>query len=1020
MISDTRSWGCRLGFVVVVTILGFSCARASDAPSRSWTLGHFQHTAWTEKDGAPSGISCLAQTTDGYLWMGSETGLYRFDGNKFVTFAPATGEHLLSDAVQALLAEPSGGLWIGYVGDGISYLKNGHLTHYGADSGFPAGNIYSIVRDKYSDIWAESLTGLMRFHDGAWRRFGEESGLPNGRPAALLVDSNGRLWLTQVRRIFSFDHTTSRFEDAGVALPEGPMFLMRQAPDGSFLLSVSTKLILHFVVSDRHLIPDGALPFDSAGITFDGDGGMWVATLGNGLYRFADAHHALQSATSGDMTTAQHFSKIDGLSADYVWPALVDHEGNIWFGTQRGLDSFRPSTFSAVALPDGIHDVAIARGANGSMWVGSSNQPVLHITDTGYVATAVPPYALAMQQGSTDGSVLAGLRGRVWQLDAAGNAKELAQPKAFQRRMIGAVLRDRTGRLWLSSLVKKAGLLQSDGEDWNLVAHVIDAWALFEDSNGTVWVGGRSTPQLIAFFNNTSKTYGAVDGLDIGMVRVLSEHGHRLWAVGERGISYLQDGRFVQVHLDGGTPLRNVTGLLFPEDGSMWVHSLLGILRISPDELARAEKDAGHAMKYQLFDENDGIPGTASQEVPLPSAAEGSDGRLWFASASNLVWLDPHHVVHNDIPPPVAIESIYVNGKRVNTSGPLTISSATKTIDIAYSAPSLVAPHKVRFRYRLDGFDTSWSESKSTRQVSYANIPPGTYSFHVIASNNDGVWNMQGASIKFSIKPSLFQTWWFRLLCVLAGAVMLFFFLRWRIAAASTRLRDRLGVRDRERMRIAHDLHDTLLQTVQALLMQVNQAALAMPKSEPAQAMLKESVGIAKLALAEGRDRIVSLQSFSGEQQQDPSIALEVTGRHLEAIHQKSFSMRATGDCPKLPDSLGNELIDIAREAMLNAFRHSEGKSVAVTVAYGAREIRISVIDDGKGIDPAIFASGGVPGHWGLKTILDRASNIGASVVWSDGSPGTHFECRVPSSLTFRVILANPVIAWRRWQRRQP
>jgi signal transduction histidine kinase len=487
-------------------------------------------------------------------------------------------------------------------------------------------------------------------------------------------------------------------------------------------------------------------------------------------------------------------------------------------------------------------------------------------------------------------------------------------------------------------------------------------------------------------------------------------YGDRVWIGGQYGVAAFDphevDGgghRLFVPLLTAGEPLRGVSGLVQTADGELWLNGADGVTRIQAVEVRRALAEPGYQVRYERLDYRDGIEPPAQQVRPLPSAAAGTDGRIWFASAGGVVWVDPHRVRRNMVPPPVHLRALTAKGRRYfpgqSAGDTLRLPPRTSAISVAYTAYSLAVPDRVRFRYRLEGLDDAWHDAGSRREAFFTNLPPGPYRFHVIASNEDGTWNTAGASLAFTIAPAWNQTWWFFGLVVLTlAATPAFAAVGWqsrRARLAAERARARFEAVLAERTRVARELHDTLLGGMAGVALQLDAVAgrLAAGHSPEAAAERLSTLGAqARHLLAETRQSVAAMRS---------SPDARLLHDQLAAVARRTFEetdvlihLTQSGTARPYPPMVEAEIVSIAGEAMTNARRHSGCRTVWVACGYAPGQLRVGVRDDGRGFDP----SQATPlGHWGLIGMRERAASIGVRfTVTSTPGAGTEVVLVLP------------------------
>jgi signal transduction histidine kinase len=431
------------------------------------------------------------------------------------------------------------------------------------------------------------------------------------------------------------------------------------------------------------------------------------------------------------------------------------------------------------------------------------------------------------------------------------------------------------------------------------------------------------------------------------------------------------------------------------------------IIQIPPEEIRQVLADPSHRVSCRRFDYLDGLPGTPQMTYTNSTAVRTADGRLWFATDSGLVRIDPAHLTRNLIPPPVSIFSISGEKGRKATSGPIRFDAGTHIVEIDYAGLSLSIPERVQFRYKLEGMDTDWQNVGTRRQAYYNNLGPGSYRFRVIACNNDGVWNETGAFIDFSVLPAYYQTFWFRILCAVALLGVLWALYQLRLHQIHQRLALGFEARIDERTRIARELHDTLLQSLHGVMFQFQAARNMLPRRpDEAAKALDGAILETEQAIAESRDAIHDLRTEPANSS-DLAELLKATGEELAEArrtdhHAPVFRLIVEGERRTLSPELQDEVYRIAHEILRNAFQHSHANRIEAEIRYDAQELRLRVRDDGIGVDPKVLEQGGRPGHWGLRGVHERAKEIGAEVdFWSEAGAGTEVQLTVPAAVAY-------------------
>jgi hypothetical protein len=473
------------------------------------------------------------------------------------------------------------------------------------------------------------------------------------------------------------------------------------------------------------------------------------------------------------------------------------------------------------------------------------------------------------------------------------------------------------------------------------------------------------------------------------------------------------DGRSVTLGTENGLPCRRIYSLLRDAKQTAWLYSECGLVSISDSELRRWWLHPDAKVQVQILDALDGAqPMNPDFE---PSASMSPDGTLWFANSAVVQEIDPRHLPTNASVPPVHIEEVVADSKEYPIQKELGLPALTRDIEIDYTALSFVIPQRVRFRYKLDGWENDWQDADTRRQAFYTHLQPGSYRFHVIASNDDGVWNEVGDALTFVIAPAYYQTRWFEFLCagVLVGILWLLYL--YRIKRATAQIQERLGARMEERERIARELHDTLLQGFQGLMLRLQAVMNTLPAEEPTHQMIESVLDRADQVLLEGRQSVRDLRE-EGAGGNELSGALVRCGEELAEGKASLFSLSVVGTPQSLRSIAFNEVYRIGREALINAFQHSHATKIELELTYADAQLCLRIRDDGAGIDPDILGAGR-PGHWGLSGMRERAQKIGAHLnIWSKPGAGTEIELTIPSKVAY--LQYGKQSLWRRMKRR--
>lgn len=998
-------------FVIVwFAVSLFATAAFALDPQKS--ISQFAHTVWTEKDGAPADIVAITQTSDGYLWLGTWNGLFSFDGVRFTRFEPQAGEHLPVQTIRRLLATRDGSLWIVFYSGAVSRLLHGHVTSYSKREGLPA--IFALAEGKDGSLIAGTAKGLARFKNGVWTDVTKVLNFPGKQARFVYFDREDTLWVVTEDRIVYLPSEQKQFVDpVDLVDPVDGTWQagnFAEAPDGEIWISEPGR----FADTMRSFRVRGRVTevrVDASWVLFDRNGSLWVGSAINGLRRIASPGRIRGPRIANFSPEAEQFTAKEGLSGDVVNTLFEDREGNIWSATRHGLDRFRESTFTPVSIPHADTAMGIMGTSEGSFWTFGNNG-IFRISPRGDHEVVTRREVNAMSED--DG-------GALWIVSDLMNVYRLQQgrlvdvissehplPGSVVLKNISSIARDREGAIWLFDADQ--GLFRMAGRALTKLANqseTVYPWGvLYVDRNDRIWVGQQSHVAL--YDHGKSQIFGKSDGVPLGAVcTIYHDRAGNVWVGGREGLSKFENGRFRPLSKSNGLPAQSVFGMVEDDEGYWWLATEVGVLRIPAGELDRAVANSAYRIRYESFNTLDGLPGSTQNTFPGPMAARTRDGRIWVATKSGIAYVDTRHIPKNYLPPPVHVETLKVDDKVLAPVNGIALTHNMKNIEIDYTALSLYIPERVLFRYKLEGLDTEWQEPGTRRQAFYNGLHPGKYRFRVIASNNDGVWNKEGATLDFSVAPAWYQMIWFRAACVAGVVLLLWALYQLRLQQMQRQFNMTLEARVDERTRIARELHDTLLQSFHGLMFRFQAARNMLPgRTEQAMQALDGAIARTEQAIAESRDAIRDLRSELVAQS-DLAELLTAMGHELESREDANrdgsvFSVIVEGKRRRLSSILQAEVCSIARELMLNAFQHASARRIEAEIRYEDQLFRLRVRDDGKGMDPKLLEAGGRAGHWGLPGVRERAQTLEARLdLWSEAGAGTEVQLTVPAAVAY-------------------
>jgi len=1000
---------------ITLTLLLWSAPLLALDPSLD--VSQHGHTAWTARNGFSAGaIFAMAQTPDGYLWLGSEFGLFRFDGVQAVPWHPPAGQKL-PERPYALLVTRDGTLWIGTFAGLVSWNGDKLTSYPEIGDRF----VTSLLEDREGTVWAGLLGSTSDAPTGqlcAIRSGHAQCDLQGGAFGtfvwSLFEDSAGSLWAGAESGVWRWKPgSPRRYEAPGMRIGD-----LTRTDDGHVLIGVSGGGLLQ-IAGDRleshpirdatnrdRLLPDRNV--DSNKLLRDRDGGLWIGTRQRGLVHVHNGRTDI-------------FTKADGLSGDISCSLFEDREGNIWVATTGGLDRFRELPVTTLSAKQGLSSdaaLSVLAATDGSIWVAAEDG--LTRWKNGQATVLDTASGLPHDRAQ---SLVQDDRGRLWVFTNGGlayltNDDRFIGVPGVPSKEVFSMKGDGAGGLWLST--NKSLLHMRDGRlvetlDWPVMGRHQQAKAVVPDQGG-VWLAFWNGGGVLYFGDGKVRaSYTPADGLGEGPVAALQlDRDGALWAATQQGgLSRIKDGRVATLTTRNGLPCDTIHWSMEDDDRALWLYAACGLVRITRTELDAWIADPKRRIETAVWDAADGVRLNAVAASSYnPTVAKSSDGRLWFLSKEGVQVVDPRHLPFNRVPPPVHIEKVFADGSLYwqplpgETVSTVTLPPLTRELQIDYVGLSFVAPESMQFRIKLEGQDDDWRVPVNPRHSRYTNLRPGKYTLRVKASNNSGVWNEQGDALELWVAPAYYQTNWFRALCVAAGIALLWAAHQVRLRQLHHQFDMTLDARVGERTRIARELHDTLLQSAHGVLLRFQTVSELLPeRPTEAKATLDRAIEQTAAFITEARDEVQGLRD-STIQTNDLALAINSLGEGLAndfvARGRVTFHVAVEGESRDLHPVVRDEIYKTATEALRNAFRHAQARSIEVEIRYDNEQFRLRVRDDGRGIDRAVLSGQGSEGHYGLPGLRERAALIGGKLdVWSEVDSGTELELRVPARTAY-------------------
>ena len=973
-------------------------------------ISQYAHSAWRMQDGAFSGApNVITQTKDGYVWIGTLDGLVRFDGARFVAMATPGGQASMDGKITSLLTGRDGTLWVG-TRSGLNRVRDGVVFNY-SDG---VSGVSTIIEDHAGRVWLtryrvkDGMGPLCTVDGDKLHCYGKNDGIPVEYAVGLSEDSLGNFWIGSyvLCRWKPGSLSTIYFEKELNHLKGNPGVVdIASGPAGSVWAALETagpKLGVTYFADDKwsSYVAKG---FEGSSVKahcflVDRDKSLWIGTENQGLYRIRDG-------------VADHYGSADGLSSDAISGLFQDREGNIWVATDGGLDCFRNLHVVSISIREGLSaagTTSVLALRDGSVLVG--NQGALDILRDGKIFPITTGHGLP---GDIVSSMLEDNAGRTWMgidgklfIYEGGKFREIRKADGShfaEEGFVHSLAEDTRGDIWVvASKASTSHLFRVHNFESSPeipLPGMPYASSLATGEDGSIWIG--TSGNVFGRYKNESLEVFSLphDEKPISINGLLADSGNSVWITTDRGIFKWKDGRVNALDSRNGLPCTSVITAIRDNQNFLWVYAQCGLLKIADSELQSWWTQPDKKVEAQTFDSLNGVsPGRAPS---YPKACKSKDGRLWFVNGLLLQTIDPALWLQNHVVPPVQIEEVIADRKQYSSKGELRLPALTRGVEINYTALSFVSPQQVHFRYMLEGHDKTWEDPGKRRQAFYNDLRPGPYRFRVVASNNDGVWNETGASLDFTVAAAWYQTITFRILCVVVSLLAIFSFYHIRMNQIAAGISARFDERLAERTRIARDLHDTFLQTIQGSKMVVDDA-LEKP-TDPAhmrRAMERVSEWLEQ-ATKEGRAVLNSLRT-STVQKNDLAAALKRATENDLVPNSMAVSFSVVGDAREMHPIVRDEVYRIGYEAMRNACVHSHATQLDVELKY-AQDLTLSVRDNGIGMNSVLVASG-KEGHFGLPGMRERAARIESKLtIASSTTSGTSITLIVPASIIFRV-----------------
>jgi ligand-binding sensor domain-containing protein/signal transduction histidine kinase len=967
--------------------------RALTAPAE------FTVDQWTTVDGLPqNSVNAIAQTPEGYIWVGTFGGLARFDGLRFVLVerSDSAGRHV--DRVLSLAVAPDSALWVG-TENGLLRYAAGQFTRFSAVDGLPGREIHAIHFDRRGQLWAGTERGVARFENRRFVGIGPQSGVSaavvsftedrdgvlwinsngffatvapgtsqlnrspemarGGLHAMLLQDRDGDRWFARVDGLAR--ERAGHVENFRIGF--GPELMIQQAHDGRFWWATPEDGVREFRSDgggrvNVYPLPDGTIKYGARAILDGLDGNVWVGTVRDGLLRL-----------KRNLFTT--YGMAHGLTNDIIAAVMEARDGSLWAGMNCGgvdiIDSRRRSLRRyAIGPPNepgnGGCVFALTQDSSGAIWAGTWGSGLTRIVD-----------------------------GRVQHLGRLG---------VIPDSVIFALFTDRRGTVWAGT--NSAGLVEvRNGRVKRIytTAHGLghnSVRVIRQTADGAIWVGTMEGLSRIADDSRIT-TFTGKHGLSSEHIRSIHQDADGTIWIGTfgGGLNRLRDGKFAAITRDDGLADNVISAILEDAQGNLWMSGNRGVFRVAKQQLHDFADGKVRHVHSVLYGAGDGLVNAETNGGFQPAAWKDRRGKLWFPTIQGLASVDPNEAVNIPRPPTVAVDELVVDGETLPINQSLKIGPGRANVEFRYAGVSLTSPENVTFRYRLEPLENEWVEPGSRRTAYYSSLPAGEYRFLVSAANRDGVWSPTEAAVDVTVLAPLYRRVWF------IGAILTLVALTlWSAHRAVLRART-IAIRN-ERSRLAREIHDSLLQGVVGIALQLQAAStrLALPQSQ--RPLIEDVLAMIDRTLTQARHAVWDLRP-SGEKVQELSVECHSAAQRIFVGGTPTVRVVTHGRRRSLSTIAETECLRIVEEALTNVRKHADARHVVVLLDYRWYGLRLRIRDDGKGFDAKQDEKR--PGHWGWLGMRERASRIGSKLVL-ESSVGSG------TTISFEVPYRPTVLSW--------
>ncbi len=930
-------------------------------------VAQYGHQTWRTETGLPqNSVHAIVQSHDGFIWLGTEGGLVRFDGTHFVVYDLHNTPQLGSNSIRSIVEDSDKALWLG-TGSGLARFQKGEVTRFTTRDGLPSNDVWGLLEDASHRLWALSPDGIACYNHG---RFDSYLIPPEHGPltGAMAVKRGGGLWLSARAGLMAFEH--SAYTAAHADLPSKDQLdsiLLDHA--GHLWMGTKAGLVELTETGTRRFTTNDGLPGKHVtAIHEDRNGTIWVGT-DNGLARIRDG-------------AIEQFPMNSPVSGTAVLSIAEDREGNLWLGTELdGVTMLRDQIFTAYTSRDGLAGDStrcLLADSRGTLWIGTDGRGLARM-EHGKFQT------ISMQNGlssnvilslaeAADGTILAGTPDGLNKIEG-NRISVITSADGLPDDFIRSIYRDQDGSLWIGTrrglCHLDAGRFVSYGQGDGLGSDLIGS--ITRDRQGNLWIATLHGLSLLR--DGKFSTYTTKNGLSSDIVTALiADPEGTLWiGTQDGGLNEFRNGAFFSFGSSSGLP-EAIYGLATHGSQDLWISSNSGIYRANTRQLESIASHRTDHVNVSSYGTGDGLPISECSSGGHPTVSRGPDGRIWFATVKGIAAANSWYEQMNTVAPLIALERVLLDDRPFSPSSVREIAPGHSRVSFEYAGLSFSSPHRLRYRYKLDGFDRDWIDAGTRTTAYYTNLPPRNYVFRVAAATSEGLWNNE-AALPIRVEPQYYQEIWFKAAVVAGLALLAYAIYVWRLREAEARFNAVL----QERNRIAREIHDTLAQGLVGVSVQLEIVSRLLSSSvDAAREHLDQARVQVRDSIGEARRAIWQLRSQPSERM-DLAARLSKLAADAAANSRVRADVQVRGIYRSLSADMEDELLRIAQEAVTNAIRHGEPAAIHIDLAYESRRVRMTITDDGRGFT----VSPDVPppiGHYGLKGMRERAEQIDAKL----------------------------------------